>query len=274
MTTLFLFDLSTFNPENPLATLNLHTSILGGGSPLDLPSNLLDLFSNGGGNPLVDELSLHGGGGNPFAGISSAFHGGGCNPAAYIPGFHGGGGGSPLDLLSADLSSSLMMFSGSDERFKKQIRRIDNPLTKIAHLEGYTYQMRTKEFPERNFTEGQKLGLIAQNVEKVFPELVTTFKDGYKAVNYNGLIPVLIEGVNQQQRMLAEQQGENMSLKEAIKKQNQQIATQQTQIAELKKLVEERLAQNVDIQKKTNPSHVNNLTSMEGAKRYWMELNT
>ncbi len=140
----------------------------------------------------------------------------------------------------------------SDERFKKQIKRIQNPLAKIARLEGYTYQMRTNEFQGRNFSEGSNLGLLAQNVEKVFPELVTTLQDGYKAVNYDGLIPVLVEGMNEQQQLVVEQATENIRLKEVNEAQNQQLATQQAQIDELKSLVEKLLTQNAETPKSTS----------------------
>ncbi len=56
-------------------------------------------------------------------------------------------------------------------------------------------------------------GLIAQEVEKIFPELVITESNGYKSVNYLGLIPVLIEAVKELQQRVADKEGEISTLK-------------------------------------------------------------
>ena len=55
--------------------------------------------------------------------------------------------------------------------------------------------MNRAAFPDRNFTEGKHLGFIAQEMEKVLPQLVKTGKDGFKAVNYDGVIPVTVEAI-------------------------------------------------------------------------------
>ena len=48
------------------------------------------------------------------------------------------------------------------------------------------------------------MGVIAQEVEKIFPELVSTNANGYKSVNYIGLIPVMIESIKDQQQQINE----------------------------------------------------------------------
>jgi hypothetical protein len=93
----------------------------------------------------------------------------------------------------------------SDLKLKKKIKRIDNALNKILNLRGVIYQWRTDEFPNYKFEEGEKIGLIAQDVEKVFPELVRTESDGMKSVNYSNLTAVLVEAVKEQQKIIDEQ---------------------------------------------------------------------
>jgi len=94
----------------------------------------------------------------------------------------------------------------SDRQFKHNIKSLSRVLEKINLLEGVSYQFRTEEFPERNFREGNHIGLIAQDLEQVFPELIFIREDGYKAIYYEGLIPVLIEGIKAQQSQIEEKE--------------------------------------------------------------------
>jgi hypothetical protein len=81
----------------------------------------------------------------------------------------------------------------SDERLKENIRPIDSALDKVASLRGVSFKWRDKE----GHDDRAHLGVIAQEVEEVFPEVVFTAEDeqGTKAVDYNGLIAPLIEAV-------------------------------------------------------------------------------
>jgi Chaperone of endosialidase len=88
----------------------------------------------------------------------------------------------------------------SDVRFKKDIALLTNPLQKIMQLNGVTYQYRSGDFPDMKFNNRQQVGLIAQDVEKVFPQLVFEDNKGYKAVDYVKLIPLLIEAIKEQQK--------------------------------------------------------------------------
>ncbi|MDX2302708.1 MAG: tail fiber domain-containing protein [Microscillaceae bacterium] len=89
-------------------------------------------------------------------------------------------------------------FITSDKRFKKDIQTIPSAMDRLGKINGVSYSYETQKFAERGLPEGQNLGLIAQEVEKVFPELVVEDAEGYKAVNYDGLIPVLIEALKSQ----------------------------------------------------------------------------
>ena len=83
----------------------------------------------------------------------------------------------------------------SDSRLKKSVETIPSALEKILSLRGVTFEWKTKEFPERNFTEGTQIGLIAQEVEEVFPELVS--QGEYKSVSYSNLVSPLIEAIKE-----------------------------------------------------------------------------
>jgi hypothetical protein len=86
----------------------------------------------------------------------------------------------------------------SDERFKKNIEPLSGALNKASQLQGVSYEWRTEEYPERRFDNRREIGLIAQEVEKVVPEVVTTAPDdGTKSVAYQNLVPLLIEAVKE-----------------------------------------------------------------------------
>jgi trimeric autotransporter adhesin len=88
----------------------------------------------------------------------------------------------------------------SDIRYKKDIEPLQNSLSKILQLNSVSYYFKTEAFKEKNFTNSKQVGLIAQELERIYPEMVSTDKDGYKNVNYTQLIPVLIEGIKTLQK--------------------------------------------------------------------------
>ena len=90
----------------------------------------------------------------------------------------------------------------SDKRFKKNITPLTKSLDKLKQVEGVSYNWRVEEFPKRKFGSSTEIGLIAQDLEKVFPELVSTDKDGYKSVQYSHLVPVLVEAIKEQQKQI------------------------------------------------------------------------
>ena len=93
----------------------------------------------------------------------------------------------------------------SDIRYKKNIHSIPNALDKIMQLNGVFYDLRSSEFPQMQFDTKEQVGLIAQNVEQVLPNVVYTGSDGYKGVDYAKLVPLLIEAIKDQQKQIVEQ---------------------------------------------------------------------
>jgi hypothetical protein len=110
------------------------------------------------------------------------------------------------------------VWNGSDFRWKKDIEPLGNVLQEIVQLNGVKYSWRREEFPEMNFESGTQIGLIAQDVEKIFPQLVRTNDDGYKAVAYDKLSAVLLEGIKEQQEIIEKQDAEIQSLKSRLER--------------------------------------------------------
>ncbi len=94
------------------------------------------------------------------------------------------------------------VWSGSDKRFKKNIKTIDNALYKISKLNGVNYEFKKEEFKDFNFNEGTNLGFIAQELIEVIPEAVKIGEDGYYSINYDEIIPVLVEAIKEQQKQI------------------------------------------------------------------------
>jgi len=122
-------------------------------------------------------------------------------------------------MINGTTYSTFGFFTSSDKRLKKDIKTIPNALAKIKAIKGVSYNFKAKEIANRDFKtakENDYLGFIAQDLKKVVPELVTTDKDGYHSVNYDGMIPVLVEGIKEQQQVINDQQDEITDQKEII----------------------------------------------------------
>ncbi len=112
------------------------------------------------------------------------------------------------DIIANSIAGS------SDARFKTNISPIENPLQKVLQLRGVNFDWKTTEFPTRSFSENRSVGFIAQEVEKVLPEVVQTEKntEGYKSVQYDKVVALLVEAIKEQQKQID-------SLKAELKKQ-------------------------------------------------------
>ena len=106
---------------------------------------------------------------------------------------------------SATLSGELTI--ESDARLKSNILSLGSTLAKLLLIDGKSYAMKKNEGES-------KIGLLAQDVQKVFPELVKTTNDKNKtlSLNYQGLIPVLINAIKEQQKEIKELKNKIKSL--------------------------------------------------------------
>jgi hypothetical protein len=97
-----------------------------------------------------------------------------------------------------DASNDVVAFSTSDSRFKENIQVIPNALDKIDKIHGYTFDW--KEDKNLNIMHGfvgHDVGIIAQEIEEVLPEVVITRDNGYKAVKYEKIVPLLIQCIKE-----------------------------------------------------------------------------
>jgi hypothetical protein len=92
----------------------------------------------------------------------------------------------------------------SDFRFKKNITALSNVLPKLMKVQGVSYNWKKEEFPEKSFTDRTEIGFIAQELEKYFPNVVLTDEKGYKSVQYSHMVPVLLEAIKEQQKLINE----------------------------------------------------------------------
>ncbi len=131
--------------------------------------------------------------------------------------------------------------TSSDRRFKLNISPLQNSLQKVLQLQGVTYNWNTTKFPERNFSNRTQIGMIAQDVETVVPELVTTENDGYKSISYSNTVALLVEAIKEQQKLIDKQSKEIESLKAENKKYSNlegNMKTLQEQVEILKQLIQ------------------------------------
>lgn len=158
--------------------------------------------------------------------------------------------GQPFTFNSIVKATSYQ--TSSDRRLKTNFKKIDSPLLNLLKLDGVKYNLKSDLNPEypykgvdistlkeserafaqnaRNHAEKLKnnppvrIGFVAQDLQKVFPELVETSEDGYLSVDYMGLIPVLIE---------------------ALKEQSNTVSAQSLKIKELEQSIDSKLNNNV-----------------------------
>ena len=106
-----------------------------------------------------------------------------------------------------DASNDVVAFATSDRRLKCNIKPIENALCKVIGVTGNTFDWKelTKEETQTiHGNTGRDVGVIAQEIEEILPEAVTTRDSGYKAVNYEKIVPLLIEAIKEQQKQIDE----------------------------------------------------------------------
>lgn len=91
------------------------------------------------------------------------------------------------------------LYQASDRRLKKDIRPLNGVLQKLQRLHGYTYR-----WIDSSKSGSEQIGLVAQEVEDEFPQLVKTDEKGEKSVAYANLVPVLLEAIKEQQKEIDE----------------------------------------------------------------------
>jgi hypothetical protein len=119
-------------------------------------------------------------------------------------GFVGIGTVSPSQKLSVNGNICYTGSIGacSDIRYKKNIHPISHALDNLLLIHGIYYNWNKEKFSEKAFTDDRQIGFSAQEIEKLFPEMVQTDADGYKSVDYSRMTPVLVEAIKEQQQQI------------------------------------------------------------------------
>ncbi len=124
--------------------------------------------------------------------------------------------GANLQVINGSVSA-LGFNNTSDFRFKTNFSEIQNPLDKVLKMKGLNYFWKQKEFPERKFTAEKQIGFIAQDLEKILPEVVFTDGKGYKSVDYAKVVPMLVEAIKVQNKLILNLKKDFEKLKPQIK---------------------------------------------------------
>jgi len=147
---------------------------------------------------------------------------------------------SPQDKLEVAAIIREHNVSLSDQRLKQNIQTLENALAKLVQLRGVSFEWKNKAQDA-----GIQVGLIAQEVENVLPEVVSTDSEGYKSIAYGKLVAVLVEAAKEQQRLIdqksatiAEQQEKIATLEAMMQRMNRQMAALNQTVDALKAAVQ------------------------------------
>jgi len=114
--------------------------------------------------------------------------------------------------------ADVVAFYSSDERLKKNVIPIGNSIEKVKQIRGVEFDWIPKKDSDGSDIhrhEGHDVGVIAQEIEKVLPEVVETRDNGYKAVKYEKIVPLLIESIKEQQKQIDELKKELKEIRDA-----------------------------------------------------------
>lgn len=128
------------------------------------------------------------------------------------------------DVLADGITPSLYepLFAG-DQRYINSVRPIENALERVIALTPVYFRWNGEIYPTRRYPEGRQIGFIAQDVEKVFPELIRSDTKGLKYVHYYPFIAILTEAVKEQHAKLEAMRQRHRELEQTLIVQNDQL---------------------------------------------------
>ncbi len=129
-------------------------------------------------------------------------------------------------------------YTTSDIRYKRNIASLENSLDDVLKLRGVSYDFRVDEYPRWKFSSKHQVGLIAQEVEKVYPQVVETDKEGFKSVNYQALVSPIIEAIKELYHKYLAQEEESKAQKALIQEQAKKIQELESRLEK----IEQKLA--------------------------------
>ncbi|MCW3093976.1 MAG: chaperone of endosialidase [Ferruginibacter sp.] len=172
-------------------------------------------------------------------GIGRGVEGDGFGFGAGIYGVNAGAGYA--GYFSGNLAYTGTLTNASDQKLKENIKPATGMLDKILQLKPSSYNYK-KEYSKMNLPQKQQLGFLAQDMEKVFPQLVNENYDKdvdngtifqYKGINYMGLIPVLTKAIQELAVQNADLKNNNTQLEKQLSELSLTISSIQKQLAAL-----------------------------------------
>jgi len=100
-----------------------------------------------------------------------------------------------------NVGGDVIAFASSDKRLKENIKPIANALDKVCKISGNTFDWNEEK---QNTYKGRDYGVVAQEIKEVMPELVDTRDNGYLAVKYDKIVPLLIESIKELKKEIEE----------------------------------------------------------------------
>ncbi|MGD1844715.1 MAG: tail fiber domain-containing protein [Salibacteraceae bacterium] len=155
------------------------------------------------------------------------------------------------------------VWAGSDARYKKNVEPIANALSTLQQIDGLTYEFRNEEFANRNFTDGRSYGFIAQDLQKVMPELVKSDEDGYLGINYSLMTPLLVEAVKEQQTIIDEQARKIDDLETALTAMEARLSDMETKTTKANDAQNSSLFEDAPEMQQNRPNPFQESTSIE-----------
>lgn len=144
--------------------------------------------------------------------------------------------GTPEQLatltVAGDICATGSIGACSDARFKTNVSPLENALQLVSKMRGVSFQWNRKNYSERRFQDRPQIGLVAQELLSVVPEVVTMDAAGYYSVDYGKLTPLLVEAIKEQQKIITGQSTE--------------IREMQDELTELKDLVKQLVDRTAD----------------------------
>ncbi len=136
-------------------------------------------------------------------------------------------------LRFKDIYATNAVIQTSDLRLKKNVKALRYGLQEVLQLRPVTFEWKNSK------DESTKLGLIAQEIQALIPEVVNVGNDEQQmlGVKYADLIPVLIKAIQEQNKMIADQKKENGELKAALEKLETQNTNMQADLEQIKKII-------------------------------------
>lgn len=142
--------------------------------------------------------------------------------------------------IDSDLENytSVSWTTMSDRRLKDNIKKLNNSLSKILNIQGVEYNYISNnrfEFPKKI-----TIGFIAQDVEKILPEIVSTDEEGFKGIQYELFTPVLVEAIKEQQAIIEKLQQENSAKTKQIEIINSNFEKLNAELSNIKTLLKDQ----------------------------------